>query len=376
MSLRDRLKANTQPSPHRDPYRRFGLLANPFPPASQTAGHPHNPSPADDEIANRIENFIKEHRSQVVVVEGTQGVGKTNLLNHWEMEIKDALGEIDGYYVIRYLADPEASFDSTLRRLFQELGVDFIEKLGKALAANGDAVNEARNPEMRTALRRLAEKPGDTARAMLFRDWLLGIRILKSHREELDIQFRLDTVESKTGALRDVVIVSSRVKLLEGIFLLLDELEKQGGVLGATAVVRYLSALRAIIDALPQHLFMMLAVTPDAMIRYSAALPAFRSRLLNPIVLQPLDGEDKALELARFYVDHARQQAGKSHGGTPAGTEELLSDSDIKAVFQQLRRTGERRADVGVRQREFLHALHDKAEEAIAENQNGRRSPN
>ena len=39
----------------------------------------------------------------------------------------------------------------------------------------------------------------------------------------------------------------------------------------------------------------------------------------------------------------------------------------------------QRRADatnVGVRQREFLHALHDKAEEAIAENQNGRRSPN
>jgi hypothetical protein len=371
MSLRDRLKSTTQKSPQHDPYRRFGVLANPFPPASQTAGHPHNPSPADDEIANRIENFIKEHRSQVVVIEGTQGVGKTNLLNHWEIEIKDALGEIDGYYVIRYLADPEASFDSTLRRLFQELGVEFIEKLGAVLAANKDAIDEARNPEMRTAMRRLAEKPGDRARAMLFRDWLLGIRILKSHREELDIQFRLDTVESKTGALRDVVIVSSRVKLLEGIFLLLDELEKQSGVLGATAVVRYLSALRAIIDALPQHLFMMLAVTPDAMIRYSAALPAFRSRLLNPIVLQPLDGEDKALELARFYVDHARQQAETSHGSTRAGTKELLSDSDIKAVFQQLRRTGERRADVGVRQREFLHALHDKAEGVMADDLHG-----
>ena len=367
MSLRERLKSTMQTSLQRNPYRRFGVLANPFPPASQTAGHPHNPSSADDEIANRIENFIKEHRSQVVVIEGTQGVGKTNLLNHWEIEIKDALGEIDGYYVIRYLADPEASFDSTLRRLFQELGVDFIEKLGAALAVNEDAIDEARNPEMRTAMRRLAEKPGDRVRAMLFRDWLLGIRILKSHREELDIQFRLDTVESKTGALRDIVIVGSRVKLLEGIFLLLDELEKQAGVLGATAVVRYLSALRAIIDALPQHLFMMLAVTPDAMIRYSAALPAFRSRLLNPILLQPLNDEDKALELARFYVDCARLQAEKSHGGMRAGLEELLSDSDIKAVFQQLRRTGERRADVGVRQREFLHALHDKAEAVMAE---------
>ena len=124
--------------------------------------------------------------------------------------------------MIRYLADPEASFDSTLRRLFQELGVDFIQKLGEALAVNTNEIDEARNPEMRTALRRLAEKPGDRSRAVLFRDWLLGIRILKSHREELDVQFQLDTVESKTGALRDVVIVSSRVKLLEGIFLLLE----------------------------------------------------------------------------------------------------------------------------------------------------------
>ena len=245
----------------------------------------------------------------MVVVEGTQGVGKTNLLNFWEMEIKDALGDADGYYVIRYLADPEASFDSTLRRLFQELGVEFILNLGKKLANNKDAIEAARNPEIRSALQRLAAKPGDLNRAILFRDWLVGLRILKAHREELDVQFRLDTVELKTGALRDVVIVSSKVGLLEGIFLLLDELEKQAGVLGATAVVRYLSSLRAIIDALPQHLFMMLAVTPDAMIRYAAALPAFRSRLQNPIVLQPLEDEAKALALANFYVTHARERA-------------------------------------------------------------------
>ena len=273
MSLRDRLKSESPRSTQRDLYKQYGVLINPFPPSSQTAGHPHSRSPADDEIERRVENFIKEHRSQVVMIEGTQGVGKTNLLNFWETEIKDALGDDEGYYVIRYLADPEASFDSTLRRLFQELGVEFIENLGTKLSKNRDAVDSARNPEMRTAMRMLAEKPGDANRATLFRDWLLGLRILKAHREELDVQFRLDTVESKTAALRDVVIVSSKIGILEGIFLLLDELEKQGGVLGATGVVRYLSALRAIIDALPEHLFMMLAVTPDAMRRYSVALP-------------------------------------------------------------------------------------------------------
>jgi hypothetical protein len=230
-----------------------------------------------------------------------------------------------------------------------------------------ESIEAARNPEMRSALHRLAAKPGDLNRANLFRDWLLGLRILKNHREELDVQFRLDTVESKTGALRDVVIVSSKVGLLEGIFLLLDELEKQNGVLGATAVVRYLSSLRAIIDALPQHLFMMLAVTPDAMIRYSSALPAFKSRLQNPILLQPLDDDKKALELANFYVTHAREMANKSRVSETGGTDALVEEAEIKSVFQELRRTLERRAETGVRQRDFLHALHGRAERVIAE---------
>ena len=167
MSLRDRLKSASPRSTEHDLYEKFGVLANPFPPSSQTAGHPHNRSTADDEIERRVENFVKEHRSQVVVLEGTQGVGKTNLLNFWEAEIKDALGDDDGYYVIRYLADPEASFDSTLRRLFQELGVDFIESLGKRLAEDSGAIEAARNPEMRAAMRMLAERPGDRDRAGL-----------------------------------------------------------------------------------------------------------------------------------------------------------------------------------------------------------------
>src|SRR5438552_16903137 len=97
--------------------------------------------------------------------------------------------------------------------------------------------------------------------------------------------------------------------------------------------------------ALPQHLFMMLAVTPDAMIRYSSALPAFRSRLHNPIILQPLDDDNKALALANFYVTHARQMAEKSRASESGGTDALLEEAEIRSVFQELRRTRERRAE-------------------------------
>lgn len=367
MSLRDRLTTGRTRQPAKDLHGQYGLLANPFPPSSQTAGHPHYRTPADDEIEERVLSFLRDHSSQVVVVEGTQGVGKTNLLNFWEKEIEGALADADGYYVIRYLADPEASFDGTIRRLFQELGVDHIRKLGLKLSENKVAIDVVRSPDMRVALHRLAEKRGDGEVAERFVEWLLGFRILKIHRELLNVQFRLDTVESKTSALRDLVIISSEVHLLQGIFLLLDELEKQDGVLGPTAVVRYLSAMRAIIDALPHHLFMMLAVTPDAMRRYSSALPAFRSRLQNQVTLHPLADTEEALSLARFYVENARKAAGEMQLGTTTGAADLVEDGEIARIFDDLLQNAKRRGDTGVRQRDLLHRLHERAEHVIQE---------
>jgi hypothetical protein len=365
MSLKDKLKAQGGASAApADLYATYGVLNNPYPSSSQTSNNPRHPLAVDEEAEARILSFLRDHRSQVVVVEGTQGVGKTNFLNHFEAEIQDALSEGDGYYLVRYLADPEASFEGTIRRLFQELGVDHLRKLAAQLRENRDLVDVARMQDMRAALRAISAEDSGDDKLKRMMEWLLGFRLLNSHRDALDVQFRLDTVESKTAALRDLVLVSSAADILKGIFLLLDELEKQGGVLGPTAVVRYLSAMRAIIDSLPNHLFMMLAVTPDAMRRYSAALPAFRSRLQNQITLAPLASLEEATALAAFYVDRAREEALKLRDGKP-GTTPLVDTARVQEIWEQLHRLAERRGDSGVRQREFLHLLHVAAEGTI-----------
>lgn len=290
-------------------------------------------------------------------------------LNHYEKELSEALPELNGFYVIRYLADPEASFDGTLRRLFQELGVSHLSRLGKKLAENGtrEAIEAARSHEMRTALQKLTNGNGaeDIADAML--EWLVGLRVLNRHKHLLGVQFRLDTVESKTVALRDLILVSSQIDILNGIFLLLDELEKQDGVLSATLVVRYLSAMRAIIDALPNHLFMMIAVTPDALRRYSLALPAFRSRLEDRIELLPLKTLDEAIDLATFYIDTAKEKAEKENNQKPppSKVKPILTKDQMARIFETRLRSAQTRGDAGLRQREFLHALHTEAEESI-----------
>lgn len=367
MSLRDRLAAATAPKDGGALLKRYGVLENPYPSSSQTADNPHWRQTIDDDIDTRVESFVRDHKSQVIVVVGTQGTGKTNVLNYYERELKSALNTVDGFYVVRYLADPESSFDGTLRRLFQELGVDHLEALGRKLQQADDLdsiIETARSHEVRIALRKLAASGGNAEVVTYLNEWFLGLRLLKAHREALAVNFRLDTVESKTAALRDLIQVSSQVGLLNGVFLLLDELEKQDGVLSATAVVRYLSAMRAIIDALPNHLFMMVAVTPDALRRYSVALPAFRSRLENRVELTPLAELDQAMGLAEFYWEEARARASRE-AQTPRGDEALISNQEIESLFSTALDRAKRNGDEGVRQRQFLHILHTKAEERI-----------
>ena len=362
MSLRDKLFKDDR---SHDLYKRFGILINPFPASNQTTGNPRFPAAEDEQAEDRVVAFFRDGKSRVVVIEGTQGVGKTNFLNHFEVEVRDALRHAPkdrkGYYVVRYLADPEETFDGTTRRLVEELGEKHLSALVQSLRAKADPVSVARSHDMRVALRALAES-GEEDATQLMMEWLLGARPLKRHRQVLGVQFRIDTVESKTAALRDLTQVSGEAGVLKGIFLLLDEIEKQDGVLGMRAVMRYLSALRAMIDALPRRLFLMIAVTPDALRRYSSSYPALRSRLEDRLELKPLTSIVAAKELAQFYLDEARKAADRKMGKSGDDRPDVLNSDKVGDCFIELEGQAKKHGDDGVRQREFLHRLHQLAE--------------
>ena len=107
----------------------------------------------------------------------------------------------------------------------------------------------------------------------------------------------------------------------------------------------------------------MIAITPDALERYSYALPALRSRLENRIELSPLGDLDEAVNLAQFYVDKSRENARQSRTEA-GGMEPIVRRKEIENVYWD-RDQASRRGDTGVRQREFLHALHRLAEKVI-----------
>lgn len=363
MSVRDKLR-ELRDDPGNELYDNYGVLSNPFPASHQTVGNPRFPLTADDEAADRVVTFFRDDTSQVVVIEGRQGLGKTNFLNHFELDVRDALQEEEGYYVVRYLADPEGTFDGTTRRLVEELGIAHLDDLARELKENESPIKEARSYDMRNALRSIARSDDhETKRLMM--EWLLGLRLLNAHREALGVQFRLDTVESKTAALRDLAKVSSEADVLKGIFLLLDEIEKHDGILGLRAVMRYLSALRAMIDALPRRLFLMIAVTPDALRRYSEQYPALRSRLQDRLELEALTSAGAARNLAEFYLKRARDVARREGGEVDEDRPDILSRNEITKCFVDLEGQAQRTGSDGVTQREFLQQLHRQAERKL-----------
>jgi hypothetical protein len=380
VSLRDKLQreARSDIDPRKAIFERFGVIDNPFPPAGQPTGHPRlDDNTVDDKVISAIKEFERDYTTQVLVVEGTQGVGKTNLLNYYQQELQDLYREDDTFYVIRYYPDPEPTFDAIVRRVFQELGQSHLVSIGRALQELEDDEAEsvlelARSHEVRIMLGKLQAAASDADGALenvaeVSMEWLVGLRLLNKHRDVLSVQFRLDTVESKTQALRDIVFVSERLELLKGIFLLLDELEKQDYSLSKTPVLRYLSAIRALIDALPRRLFLMLAITSEARRRYFEMLPAIASRLENRLTLLPMRKKDEAVRLARFYENRAKDRA-KQNSDTrawTAGRATLLTTEQIAEIFQKALKDSADRGIEGVIQRDFLNRLRTETEVQI-----------
>ncbi|MDZ7968024.1 MAG: P-loop NTPase fold protein [Nostoc sp. DedSLP03] len=355
-------------------YKKFGVLSNPFPSAGQTSGHPHMSTEADKQVDAAVKTFYSDRKSHVISITASQGIGKTNLLNAYENALREKLSP-HGFFVIRYVPDPEPFFDPLIRSIFENLGEEYLRRSIDALAKEKQKIGDidkllefVRMSEIKTMLKALLEVKSEekrNERISLAYQWLLGLPVRKTHHTELGVNFRLDTVEAKTRALRDIVYLGSQMKTLEGIFILLDELEKQDFSLSKTIVLRYLSALRALIDALPKYLFLMVALTTDALNRYREMLPAIRGRLANEVPLSPIRNDEEAVKLFQFYLESAKSEARKSvqDQKLQAGNDVLLRENDARLVFYRLL---EQRTNIqGVRQRDYLNALYKEANKSI-----------
>ena len=364
-------------------WKEFGILGNPFPSAHQTAGHPRSLEKVDNTVLEQLKHFFATGNSETVMIEGTQGTGKTNLLNHYQDELSALAAEEEGFYVVRYYANPEPKLDELLRQIVQELGVDHLKTLAIKLIALGDtesdkAMAAARNPDFRTMAKRLSRMEADSENldyaCVCALEWLTGLRVLKRHTENIGVYFRLDTTEARLQGLHDLVILSGNLGVLKGIFLLLDELEKQDDLTPSTAnIVRYLSSLRALIDALPRYRFLMLAITPSARGNYFRLYPALASRLQgNILTLQGLENFNEARKLYTLYLTTERKRSLKIKGDdvSQAGEKDLFQTKRLDELFSLALHNAQKRSEI-LTPRTWLDYLHRESEELIKHNPAG-----
>ena len=372
MGLRERMGQLPRGSEIASHFETYGVEGNPFPAAGQPSGHPRMEDKFDDEFEKRVRKFESVERpSQIVLVEATQGAGKTNLLNYYEQQFREFYEGDEAFYIIRYYPDPEPSFDSVVKWIFQGLDHAHFERIGQALSNAPEEMRDnakeiARNHDVRIVLNSLegaGAKPEELSeRARLALEWFWGLRILKQHRESLGVSYRLDTVGSRMQALRDMVYVSERLGLLKGILLLLDELEKQDYSLCKTPVLRFLSAIRALIDALPRNLFLVLAMTPQARLRYFAMMPALAGRHQDILKLNPIEEFEQAKRLCDYYIDRARVSARASKGNRAKeqGSRTIFNDEELQKMYYELKERSSERGTEGITPGDFLHRLHEE----------------
>jgi hypothetical protein len=373
MSLRDALGLNVEGKQLQTSlYKKYGVVTNPFPSSGQTSDHPRKPGQADVAIQERLRSFINNSMSQVVVLTGIQGVGKTNLLEYYRKQLPEAFAEDSGFYVIQYLADPEPRFTGVILKILDELGVTLLNNvIDKLVAGDRDAILHAHvsSPEFREALHRIATEKakGSDVSPLVSQlsEYLHGVRMLKSHYETLGVRFSLTTQEQKTSALRDLVGLARELGLLKGILLFMDELEKLGDMT-LRNTLGYLSAIRALIDALPHALFLVLAMTETARADYQRLFPSLASRFGNPIALSPLSNQEEAVDLGRFYLTEARARGQHEMSNAPAGNADIVSVERMRTTYDELEKKQVTRRGYVV-QREYLDALHVAAQQVIAQ---------
>jgi hypothetical protein len=86
-------------------------------------------------------------------------------------------------------------------------------------------------------------------------------------------------------------------------------------------------------------------------------LPALKGRLANEVQLPPIRDEKMALAYWKFYLSEARKAA-KDDSKTRAwtsGNEDIVKMDEVGKIFAYERK---RSSIEGVRQRDFLNALH------------------
>jgi hypothetical protein len=302
-----------------NPYQNFSLVVNPFPSYGQfIEGVSVGQEQIKQEFARLLQELYRDQHSRRMVITGTTGAGKTNLLRDFEARIKG----VRLPYV--FINQPQSGYLEIHRQMISQLGALFYHGLYDAEFE--DKVDFKRlpaeiaglNPELVTALDRMSPYQRNAQLSLLgpslqtlqtLDAWLQGAKLSPTEKKRLG-GVTADVGKSSTVAIKllgDLIRIFRYAGLFKGLVILLDEFEQIFVSGSKQDQARYAQDIRNLVDTLAEGIIFVIATSPlsDDLKQISPAL--FR-RLGESLMIEPIRSPEEALSYAAAYVEHGRRK--------------------------------------------------------------------
>jgi hypothetical protein len=357
------------------PWRRFGLLQNPFP----SRAHPiwdvlHNQQHVAESFYAKLREFLRERNTVTLFFTGGNRVGKTHFMEHHRRVLPGKLQDRGVAMPIALVSAQACDFTHLYRQMFEQIDESLRLQAGSSLFQGSVPAGVVRDlgralppGDFRRAVESYAQATSDKERmGGLLRQWLACGRLRATQRRELGINDNLDSIAHVLNAFESLVkylllFDGQREGLAfrcAGVLLFLDEFELVWHY-RRDRRDQFLQSLRAVVDACPQGLFlcvgMATGVGPSTG-EVERSYPALFQRLKGPDAVPALvqvGSVVEALDYANAFLEHGRQKGVRTK-------EELLSRAEIEEHFKQVAPAG------SVSQGDFFDRLHNVAERKAA----------
>lgn len=351
------------PAPSVNPYESLHYLKNPFPPRGKVMPSVYVERPELVDLQRALVSFLREEEEPngaFWAVEGERGVGKSNFLQHLDLELRSTNYGTAELTAHRYIASQAVAPRFLVQEFLQAIGSDRFE----GLISEGVKIDDG---IAGTDLGRFfAAASGDARRstehAEFLMRWLGGHQTYQKERDEYGIWTREKLYPAISFPyLRTVTQMLVEAGLLLRIVLLLDEFEDVQ-VLGPSAQTEYVQALKGLVNSFNwSHLFVILAGQQGVFARIGEQYTSLPSRWTT-VTLAPLTTAQDAVDLAFAYKKSARRDYKERHSFE--ANEKLPFEptkTEVEAAYARLITSSKR----SVRQRDLLNALHEWIEARV-----------
>lgn len=330
-------------------YSRLQLKRNPFPTRGEVRSDVYVPRSEAKSLLGDLRAFVVDGGAGAFwAVEGSRGVGKSNLLRYVESELRAHQGSAgEAVFPCRYVSTLIEGTRQVVEELLLAVGE---ERLESWVTTEHMLPAHLRETDFGRLVANLPVQASEAVGTVEFlRRWLAGHQTYADERRSRGLVAR-ERLEPGAAIpyLHEIVTELVGARMIGGIVLLLDEFEdvlsmEQG------RETRYVMALKALVNTFNfRHLFVALAGQQGAFAIMGTRHTSLGSRW-RTVTLEPLGEVAQAVELAKAYLAADRAELDTKGG---------LRTVDIEAVFGRL--AGGRGA---VAQRDLLDGLNRLVEE-------------